>query len=94
MAQLKNTIIRGGLSVLGETRLNDDLLINGDITHSGSALINGHLEIVGDLTLENISSFHVEKDSSIISIDTSDLDDEYIDDPETSPDDYWENHDK
>ena len=65
MAQLKNTIIRGGLSVLGETRLNDNIELNGYVRHIGNTLMNGNLEIMGDLTLENISSFHVEKDIDI-----------------------------
>ena len=34
---------------------------------------------------------HVEKDNSTVSIDTEDLDDEYIDDPGTSWADYWKN---
>lgn len=34
---------------------------------------------------------HVEEDDSMVSIDTEDLDDEYIDDPNTDPDEYWDN---
>jgi hypothetical protein len=36
---------------------------------------------------------HVENDGSVISIDTEDLDSEYVEDPNTSPDDYWNNRD-
>ena len=32
---------------------------------------------------------HVETDNSVVSIDTEDLDEDYVDDPETNPDDYW-----
>ena len=34
---------------------------------------------------------HVERDGSAISIDTEDLDEEYIEDPETSAEAYWGN---
>ena len=50
MAQLKNTIIRGGLSILGETRLNDTLILNGDLTHLGSTVMDGNLTVNGATT--------------------------------------------
>lgn len=34
---------------------------------------------------------HIEKDKSVVCIDTDDLEDVYIDDKETSPDDFWNN---
>lgn len=40
---------------------------------------------------ENMFFLHVEKDKSVVCIDTEDLEDVYIDDKETSPEDFWNN---
>ena len=40
---------------------------------------------------EDMFFIHVEKDKSVVCIDTEDLEDLYIDDKETSPDDFWNN---
>lgn len=40
---------------------------------------------------ENMFFLHIEKDKSVVCIDTEDLEDVYIDDKETSPDDFWNN---
>lgn len=34
---------------------------------------------------------HIEKDESVVSFDTEDLDEEYANDEGTSPEDYWKN---
>ena len=39
---------------------------------------------------ESVVYIHVERDNTVVSIDTEELDDEYIDDPETSPEEYWD----
>ena len=39
---------------------------------------------------ENIFFLHIEKDKSVVCFDTEDLEDVYIDDIDTSPDDFWE----
>lgn len=40
---------------------------------------------------ENIFFLHIEKDKSVVCIDTEDLEDVYIEDTDTSSDDFWEN---
>ena len=40
---------------------------------------------------EDMFFIHIEKDKSVVCIDTEDLEDVYIDDKETSPDDFWNN---
>lgn len=40
---------------------------------------------------ENTFFLHIEKDKSVVCIDTEDLEDVYIDDKDTSPDDFWNN---
>lgn len=42
----------------------------------------------------SVGYIHIESDDSVVSFDVEDLDEEYIDDPATSPEDYWENRDK
>ncbi len=40
---------------------------------------------------ENMFFLHIEKNKTVVCIDTEDLEDVYIDDKETSPDDFWNN---
>lgn len=40
---------------------------------------------------EDTFFLHIEKDKSVVCIDTEDLEDVYIDDKDTSPDDFWNN---
>lgn len=39
---------------------------------------------------DNQMFIHVEKDGTVVSIDTEDLDEDYIDDDDTEPDEYWD----
>lgn len=41
-----------------------------------------------------VGFIHVERDDSVVCIDTEDLDEDYEDDPETSPEDFWANKER
>lgn len=40
---------------------------------------------------DNLFYLHIEKDKTVVCLDTEDLEDDYIDDAETTPDDFWAN---
>lgn len=40
---------------------------------------------------EDIFFLHIERDKTVVCLDTEDLETDYIDDAETSPEDFWAN---